>query len=106
METENLKFKYHPLIDGLKVSSDGRLIYLNGKKIEPFQRKTTKGFMIIIGQRTHPVHKIVCETWHGPRETFEMSARHIDGDPENNDYRNLEWTLKQYLKNGEKEAGV
>jgi hypothetical protein len=37
------------------------------------------------------VHRLVCETFHGPRPLSTSQVRHLDGNPANNREGNLKW---------------
>ena len=48
--------------------------------------------------KTHKVHVLVCEAFHGPKPFPQAVAMHLDEDSRNNKPTNLEWgTQKQNL---------
>ena len=49
-------------------------------------------------QVTFKVYRLVCWLFNGDPEGLRTQVRHLDGDPDNNDYRNLKWgTCKENM---------
>lgn len=64
--------------------------------MKPYQND--KGYLAVAihheGKRyTRMVHRVVCETFHGPKPTPEHQVRHRDSNSLNNHYSNLCWGL-------------
>ena len=87
-----MEFRNHPIIEGLSVSEDGKVITYQGSKLVPFanQRKS-KGLRVNFLGKSHSVLKLVCEAWNGLRPNIGMRVNRIDGDFNNYHYKNLEW---------------
>ena len=92
-----LKFKYHPLIEGLKINEDGTEIYFEGEQlpIKMYKTGTTKAIKphVYINHKLTRVIKLVCEAWIGSRPTIEHAARKKDENAGNH-YTNLYWGKK------------
>jgi hypothetical protein len=58
----------------------------NYLKIEVYSASIGKSFSI---------HRLVCETFHGPRPTEDHEVAHWDGDPHNNAANNLRWATRR-----------
>lgn len=76
-----------------RVSRDGDVFGPSGKKLTPFP---VKGYLRVNGfsagkRRAEPVHRLVCEAFHGPAPESAELVRHLDGDPLNNRADNLAW---------------
>lgn len=55
-------------------------------------------FILTYKGRTHRVHVLICEAFHGPKPFPEAVAMHLDEDGSNNRASNLGWgTQKQNL---------
>ncbi len=90
-----MEFRYHPIVEGLKINEDGSIILYNGKELKQVIIKTgvsTKG--VRFKSKTHSISKLICEAWHGLRENSEHCAIRIDGNFNNNHYTNLKWGMK------------
>jgi hypothetical protein len=64
------------------------------RRLEP--TFTPKGYaklcLILDGERkTCRVHRLICEAFHGPPPNAGDLARHLDGNPKNNNASNLAW---------------
>jgi hypothetical protein len=89
-----MEFRYHPLIEGLRINEDGTEIILNGKplKIGSFQLKTTikPTRQLKVYNKSVTVIKLVCESWHGMSPNSDSVARRID-EKKGDHYTNLFW---------------
>ncbi|SHH03712.1 HNH endonuclease [Bradyrhizobium erythrophlei] len=55
-------------------------------------------FVLVYKGKTHKVHVLVCEAFHGAKPFEEAVVMHLDEDSSNNKPSNLEWgTQKQNL---------
>jgi hypothetical protein len=94
---ETMQFRYHPIIEGLKVNEDGSELYLNGEKLKiylhhlPHGRGSRK--LVKIRKKTINTIKLVLEAWQGPSPTGEHAARRID-ETKGDHYSNLHWGKK------------
>lgn len=86
----------HPVFTRYLVREDGQV---TGPRsvVKPYQND--KGYLAVAihhgGKRyTRMVHRVVCETFHGPKPTPAHEVRHLDSNPGNNHYSNLRWGLK------------
>lgn len=100
-----------PSVEGLLVSNMGRVMVI------PFQAEMPNGGLrwyggfphrgaLADGKRriirwrgkTHKVHRLVAEAFHGPQPSPEMRVLHLDEDGGNNAETNLKWgTQKENL---------
>jgi hypothetical protein len=74
----------------LFVSEDGEIVSLHhqpGRVLRPSRCGDYLG--IKVAGTTRHIHRLVCETFHGPRAG--MVVRHLDGDRFNNRLSNLAW---------------
>ena len=92
-----MNYRYHPIIENLKINEDGSEILLNGepKKILIQQlkhtRKTRK--VVSLGLKTINTIRLVCEAWHGVAPSGEHAARRVDENAGDH-YSNLYWGKK------------
>lgn len=84
-----MEFKYHPLIEHLKLNENGTEILRNNI---PMKIKTQPNGMryVHIGSRRISVIKLLCETWHGLADDGSFAARRID-ETAGDHYSNLHW---------------
>ena len=87
---------------GYQISTYGRVKNKrNGYILRSFPDRY--GYLrVSIGNRDNVyIHKLVCETFYGPRPFYNAQVNHIDSDRQNNHYLNLEWcTPKENIKWG------
>ncbi|RLZ08567.1 hypothetical protein [Faecalibacter macacae] len=93
----NKEFRYHPVIDGLKVNEDGTEVLLNGNKltIKEFYVAETKRVRRNVNflSRNITITRLVCECFHGLAENKGLSATLID--PTKGDhYTNIYWAKR------------
>lgn len=88
------EFRYHPIIEGLKVNEDGTEIVYKGTtlNIVPMNRRSRPSdtLMVNFDGRTCSVQRLVCEAWHGmaPNVSYSATRRNPDG---NFHWKNLFW---------------
>ena len=78
---------------GLTVTAAGEVHGPSGRKLSPFP---VKGYLRVNRYSrdkwiAEPVHRLVCEAFHGPAPEGATQVRHLDGDPMNNHADNLAW---------------
>ena len=76
------------------VHSDGTVYGPSGKLLTPFP---VKGYLRVNAFRdgkhvAEPIHRLVCEAFHGPAPEGMTEVAHINGDPLDNRAENLRWT--------------
>lgn len=90
-------FRYHPIIEGLKINEDGSQILLNGEEVKivvqklPHMRYPRK--VVYLNRKGINTIRLVCEAWHSPAPTGEHAARRID-EQKGDHYSNLYWGKK------------
>ncbi|WP_432221287.1 hypothetical protein ACRASX_11215 [Flavobacterium sp. TMP13] len=88
------EFRYHPIIEDLKINEDGTVILLRSQSINIYQHahaKTKKGRRVVtINQKTVTVTRLTLEAWQGVKPTGEMTARRVLEDGGDH-YSNLCW---------------
>lgn len=84
----------------LFVSEDGEVVSLHksGRILKASLSGEYQG--VKVAGVTRHIHRLVCETFHGPRHV--MVVRHLDGDRKNNRLSNLAWGTP--LENSEDQA--
>ncbi|MGV0854638.1 hypothetical protein ACTS95_08020 [Empedobacter brevis] len=91
------QFRYHPVIEGLKVNEDGTEIYLDGSllsiKVHQLKHTIKPRRIVNIGLKQVTVIRLVCDCWHGLALTGEHAARRID-ESKGDHYTNLYWGKK------------
>src|SRR5690349_6456701 len=80
---------------GFVVLADGTIIGKRGKPLKGYINPKS-GYVYygsrIDGKLRHFMgHLLVCEAFHGPKPFPEAQVRHLDGNPANNNARNLKW---------------
>jgi len=91
------QFRYHPIIENLKINEDGTVIELNGTPMNikeqklPHLRRIRK--IVYVGAKTVNTIRLVCEAWHGIAPSGEHAARRVDED-KGDHYSNLCWGKK------------
>lgn len=90
-------YRYHPLIEGLKVNEDGTEIIYFGEKLKavPINRKSRPCDTLLVNfdNRTLSVAKLVCEAWNGLAPNLDFCATRIDPAADFH-YKNLFWAKK------------
>lgn len=88
-----MEFRYHPLIEGLKVNEDGTEIYFNNILLIPFENDKSREnptLKVRFNGKGHSVTRLVCESWNVLSEHIGQRAAKLN--PLNgNHYSNLEW---------------
>lgn len=85
------EFRYHPIIEGLKVNEDGTEIYLNNELIKQYQY--SNGKMTVVNNKTLTTMRLVCEAWHGMSENKEYVVKKVD-KTKGQHYSNLQWSKR------------
>ncbi|MBA4317963.1 MAG: hypothetical protein C0412_06135 [Flavobacterium sp.] len=94
---KELEFRYHPIIESLKVSEDGAIILNNGQPViiasdHPLHMRNPRK-IVRFGKKNVTVIRLVCEAWHGIAPTGEHAARRVD-EAAGDHYSNLYWGKK------------
>jgi hypothetical protein len=92
-----MEFRYHPIIENIKVSEDGSVITLNGQPViiasdHPTHMRNPRK-LVRFGKKNVTVIRLVCEAWHGIAPTGEHAARRVD-EAKGDHYSNLFWGKK------------
>lgn len=90
-------YRYHPIIEGLRINEDGSsIIYLGDeiptKKLNRASRNSDT-LLVYFNNQQHSVARLVCEAWHGMAENMDFVATRrnpVDGFH----YKNLFWAKK------------
>ena len=98
--------------DNYSVSLDGRVINnTTGKCKQPTDNHTGNGYLYVDlyknGKRSRKyIHRLVAEAYI-PNPLNLPYVNHIDGNPKNNNYKNLEWcTARQNVEHANEILGV
>lgn len=88
----------YPVHSGYTVYRDGRIRGPWGKILRPFP--DSRGYLRINiwsnGRwKQVSVHRVVCETFHGPKPSPKHGAGHGDGNNRNNHADNLRWVTQK-----------
>lgn len=95
-----MEYRYHPIIETLKINEDGTEVYYNGNLLTPFvndKSRITPTLKVNFNNKAHSVTKLVCEAWNGLRKHSGQRVSKINL-LSNNHYSNLEW--KEGAANG------
>lgn len=95
-----MDFRYHPIIEKLRINEDGTKIYFNDILLRSFENDKNREnptLKVNFINKAHSVAKLVCEAWNGLREHSGQRASKIDIYLGNH-YSNLEW--KEGASNG------
>lgn len=92
-----MEYRYHPIIENLKVSEDGTLILMNGDPMtiasdHPAHMRNPRK-LVRFGKKNVTIIRLVCEAWHGIAPTGEHAARRVD-EAAGDHYSNLFWGKK------------
>ncbi|SRR5690554_2209382 len=97
-----MEFRYHPLIEGLKINEDGSEIIFFGEKLNSIgmnrASRPTATVIVNFDGRTASVARLVCEAWHGLAPNFDYNATRIDPS-KGFHYKNLFWAKKGHNPN-------
>lgn len=95
-----MEYRYHPIIEGLKINEDGTEVYYNGNLLAQFvtdKSRATPTYKVNFQNKAHSVSRLVCEAWNGLRKHSGQRVSKIN-QLSNNHYSNLEW--KEGAANG------
>jgi len=96
-----MEFRWHPILEGLKINEDGTEIIYNDVPVDirEYQTKTQRHpyRAVNMHKRTFTVRRLVCEAWHGVPPTREHAAKRIDFFKDDH-YTNLYWGKKGSTK--------
>jgi hypothetical protein len=100
-----MEYRYHPIIENLKVSEDGSIILLNGETMtiaadHPAHMRNPRK-LVRFGKKNVTIIRLVCEAWHGISPTGEHAARRVD-EVAGDHYSNLYWGKKGMTLNSAK----
>lgn len=92
-----MEFRYHPIIENLKISEDGSEILMNGSPVtiasdHPEHMRNPRK-LVRFGKKNVTIIRLVCEAWHGIAPTGEHAARRVD-EAKGDHYSNLFWGKK------------
>lgn len=92
-----MQHRYHPIIEGLKVSEDGSEILMNGQPViiasdHPAHMRNPRK-LVRFGKKNVNVIRLVLEAWHSLAPTGEHAARRVD-EAAGDHYSNLFWGKK------------
>lgn len=92
-----MQFRYHPVIENLKVNEDGSQLLLGDKELRIYadklpHMKRERRVVSLCGKMVNTI-RLVCECWHGSAPTGEHAARRID-ETKGDHYSNLAWGKK------------
>ena len=92
-----MEFRYHPIIENLKISEDGTIILRNGEPViiacdHPAHMRNARK-LVRFGKKNVTIIRLVCEAWHGIAPTGEHAARRVD-ESKGDHYSNLFWGKK------------
>jgi hypothetical protein len=92
-----MEFRYHPIIENLKISEDGSEILMNGSPVtiasdHPAHMRNPRK-LVRFGKKNVTIIRLVCEAWHGIAPTGEHAARRVD-EAKGDHYSNLFWGKK------------
>lgn len=95
-----MEFRYHPIIEELRVNEDGTEIYLKDILLRSFENDKTREnptLKVNFNSKGHSITKLICEAWNGLREHSGQRVSKVD-ILAGNHYSNLEW--KEGASNG------
>lgn len=92
-----MQYRFHPIIEGLKVNEDGSEILLNGEpmkiNVQKIEHMRSERKVVSLNRKVVNTIRLVCEAWHGISPTGEHAARRID-EARGDHYGNLFWGKK------------
>jgi len=100
-----MEFRYHPILEGLKINEDGSEIFYLGERLKPMgmnrTARPTATKIVNFNGRTVSVARLVCEAWNGLAPNLDYNATRIEDD-KGFHYKNLYWAKKGVNPNYEK----
>jgi hypothetical protein len=104
-----------PSVPGILVSSEGRIMHLPHREPMPkggtrpyggqptfsVWSKADARFITIIDGKTHKIHRLVAEAFHGPAPFEGAVVMHLDENAANNRASNLKWGTQKENLNAE-----
>lgn len=92
-----MDFRYHPILEGLKVNEDGSVITYNGEKLRTYKMNRTARNsdtqLVSFNGSTFSVARLVCECWHGMAPSIDYNATRVENE-KGFHYSNLYWAKK------------
>lgn len=92
-----MNYRYHPLLEDLKINEDGTEILRKGQvvviAIDHPEHMRNPRRIVRFGKKNVTVIRLVCEAWHGISPTGEHAARRVD-EEKGDHYSNLYWGKK------------
>ena len=89
------QFRYHPVVEGLKVNEDGTSIIYKGEEVisKTYDRKNNSIpiQMVTVASKSVTVMRLVCECWHGMSDNLGFVVKKVDPE-KGNHYANLCWS--------------
>lgn len=83
---------------GMFVSPEGQVASVRSGRVRILKGTRSGKYLAlsVAGPGRPYLHRVICETFHGPAASSDLEVRHLDGDRDNNAARNLAWgTRKQ-----------
>lgn len=100
-----MEFRYHPIIEDLKINEDGSEIIYKGERLEPAKMNRTARnsdtVLVYFNRFTKSVARLVCEAWHGLAPDIDHNATRVEND-KGFHYKNLYWAKKGVNPNYDK----
>lgn len=97
-----MEFRFHPILEDLKVNEDGSQIIFKGEElaIQQINRKSRPSDTLLVNfeGRTLSVARLVCEAWHGLAPDLDHNATRRDPEGDFH-YKNLFWAKKGFNPN-------
>lgn len=88
-----MQYRFHPIIENLKINEDGTKVLLNGEPMKIYKQKRYNRSIVFLGKKSVSTTRLVCEAWHGAAPTGEHAARRIEENGGNH-YSNVYWGKK------------
>ena len=88
---QDKEFRYHPLVEGLKVNEDGTEVLLNNTPLKI--SNYSNGVFVTINKKQVTTMRLVCECWHGLAENGDFVVKKID-ESKSAHYSNLTWSKR------------
>ena len=80
------------------------------RQLKPGIQSTGKYYVVSVKKdgirKTHRVHRLICETFHGTPSDTKLTVSHLDGNWKNNIPSNLKWESYSDNLNHKKEHGT
>lgn len=92
--TKFYKILNHPELSDYLISEDGRIFSKKSNKL--MSTHLINGYVVFVnGNNTYAINRLIGETFNPNKNSDDLMADHIDGNPLNNNKNNIQWITQK-----------